>query len=452
MAGDLNSVRRDAAALYNLAEQFQESCTRRESGQSYPEPAETFLAYCEAAAERTNAFLDQIDLSTERDRQVSQGKLQVLKAFWRQLHSYVKPVIDAHRLATPYPLLDLATNRLNMVAGLNGSRFITLLAPELMYFQSPHTSLKTVANQIALMLNCPEFPEKLGIVQIPYALSGGIFGNLLIFHELGHYIYEELSAQEYVTAVENAINAAVGQIKLNPERATFVADVLRNWGQEVFCDLVATKLIGPCFGLALAEFVQLLGTKEDDAWLHSYVDSHPAAARRYTEILRAVDESGWGEALAEADVTEGLNFMRGIAARSESDFWDRDVDNGEVVRIFVAEVIPTVRIAAQGLTTGVSPAVDNFREVQSAVSTMLLNGIVPSVGAASQSGDWSGHAVAVVNASFSFVMRDLGSLVSRVALPGSEAERWARLRAKVESWTLKAIEDFALLGGMDAAQ
>lgn len=97
-----------------------------------------------------------------------------------------------------------------------------------------------------------------------------------LYHEVGHYIEEhERLISELIIAREDAVLAAMPQIKADFPYSSMWSGVARSYATEHFCDLVAAAYVGECVSDYIIQ------------WDHSTDSSptHPPAAKR-AEVTR----------------------------------------------------------------------------------------------------------------------------------------------------------------------
>ena len=119
--------------------------------------------------------------------------VNVLRAGWRFMHAFVKPVLDADTLRLPSSLILGLTARLREIPQFSDTEFVIYHTDDFNYFNVKLSVLKPQANRISGLVGGPSFPEKLGLIGIPYSQASSLFMNCLIPHELGHYVFGELS-------------------------------------------------------------------------------------------------------------------------------------------------------------------------------------------------------------------------------------------------------------------
>src|SRR5205807_1141280 len=143
------------------------------------------------------------------------------KAYLRLIHTLIKPTADAHTLTIPTPLVRLACGQLAGIEGMQRAKVVVLLTPQLMYFQRPHTHVKRQAASVEKFIPAAQFPDKLGFIELPYSQGASLFTNLAIYHEIAHFVYEELSTSVPLSGnfanLESATAQCLKKFQSDPE-------------------------------------------------------------------------------------------------------------------------------------------------------------------------------------------------------------------------------------------
>jgi hypothetical protein len=193
MQDALDALVHDAASLYGFVDFIHLYCKQKKNSQTYVEATGEFFSYIEKLASGTKDFLSRRTASATPARaNIIRPSLVAIKDYWRLLHTFIKPAADAHTLTIPSPLIVLATQQVRSIPGLQNANVVVLLTPELMYFQTPHTNIKHAAIYLAETIPEARFPSALGFVELPYSQGPSFFNNLVLYHEIGHFVYEEL--------------------------------------------------------------------------------------------------------------------------------------------------------------------------------------------------------------------------------------------------------------------
>jgi hypothetical protein len=456
-SADLAHLLHDAAAVHSFVDFIGDYCRERVRSRTYVDSTDIFFKYIE---ELTVAIKGDLEKQVMRARKfpkripVLRSNILTIKYYLRLLHSLIKPAADAHTLTIPAPLITLATEQLGRVERMRNSQVVILLTPELMYFQRSHTQVKDQAHAVESIISSVRFPSGLGFVELPYSQGRSFFTNLAIYHEIGHFVYEELSDLEppdgakaqLDTALESSFGNIPGIATKDHQTRAYVHGILESWTQEIFCDLFATRLLGPAFSFALVEILAMLGylLKSGDM-CQRFDPSHPAPAFRFSEQVRLLQAESWMDAISGVDA-EQKRIIEQLAATPKSDytfFYDEQNPGPKsLVDAFVNGVVPAIRELAHGVTKRGASSAKKFINTKAHVQDCLRVGVVPLTNSVPRP-----DPISIINAAYCFYLTSLRETVTR--FEGKQAEddvsaysRWAK---RLQLWTMKAVEDSLLL-------
>jgi hypothetical protein len=448
MSAGLADLVHDAAVLHRFVDFIEEYCKEQERSQSYVDSSGLFFKYVEELAAGI-----KLELRSEVDRAtrfpvrlpVLRRNILTLKYYLRLLHTLIKPAADAHTLTIPAPLIDLASRQLQAVKGMKNSKVVILLTPEFMYFQRPHTHVKEQASLVETFIPQATFPPKLGFIELPYSQGPSFFTNLAIYHEIGHFVYEELSgvgsAHQDIIALRSVTARSLGRIFRDQQVLALAIKIVENWTQEIFCDLFAIRLIGPAFSFALVEILGMLGFLSPKASVE-FNSTHPASACRFAEHINMLTADSWMQAIEDIK-PEQKKLLEKFAAipRSNYTFYFDDAEPGprRLVDTFLDSVIPAIRKLVRELTPKTTAAVRRFGRMRRGIEECLKVGVVPRTTTSSSSPD----PVSIINAAFCFYLVSLPDVIKQ--FEGPEADKavdvYSKWTRRLEMWTMKAIED-----------
>ncbi|MFL6439451.1 MAG: hypothetical protein ACJ71Q_17885 [Terriglobales bacterium] len=379
--------------------------------------------------------------------------LLALKNYLRILHMLVKPAADAHTLTIPAPLIDLASQQLQQVQGMKHSKIVILLTPEFMYFQRPHTIVKEQAQIVRNLIPRAVFPKKLGFIELPYSQGPSFFTNLVIYHEIGHFVYEELAneATPHPDMIQLKIVSHRTLAKLFKERQVFAlaAKIIQDWIQEIFCDLFAIRLVGPAFSFALVETLGMLGLLSD-ANIRLFKFSHPAPACRFAEHLHMLKNDLWWQELRDMKASQ-KNLIEDFATvnRREYGFYAHETRVGSrgkrLIDGFLDSIVPAIRTLVQNITQDPAGPVKRFADTRQEIEDCFFAGIVPKTARSSP------DPISIINTSFCFYLTSLQAVIKK--FEGTKAENAVGVHSlwtkRLEMWTMKAIEDSQMQSAFD---
>ena len=454
MPAGLTDLVHDVTVLHRFVDFMDEYCRGQERSQTYADASGLFFKYIENLAEgikqdlpnqiqRANKFPDRLP--------VLRSNMWTLKNYLRLLHALIKPAADAHTLTIPAPLVDLASNQLQAVQAMSGSRIVVLLASEFMYFQRPHTEIKDQGRIVQGFIPKATFPPKLGFIELPYSQGPSFFTNLAIYHEIGHFVYEELSNSNpphsgFSFLKSNTIQSlkkAFGRRSKNPQAFTFALKIIENWTQEIFCDLFAIRLVGPAFSFSFIEMLGMLGFLSKATSI-KFNPTHPAPACRLAEHVEMLRADSWWDAISDInpDQKKVLERLAKLPQSSYRFYFDEKESGPQsLVNVFLEVVVPEIRTLVREITSSSPSLAKQFTKDRKTIQDCLLAGVVP------HNKDRSPlHPISIINASFFFYLTSLPKLIEGFEEDTAQfdVEVHSKWTKRLEMWTMKAIDDSRL--------
>jgi hypothetical protein len=351
--------------------------------------------------------------------------------------------------------------RLRQMPGFEGTNFTIFHTAEFNYLQVSPSWIRGTVDRLAGIVGADSFPEELGLIGIPYSQGSALFLNCLLAHEIGEYVFDlrklyAVLRPEIEIALEHQLGEEFAK-KESPERSLLVG-VVAKWAKELFCDLLAVRLIGPCYTLAYVELfdvVRLLdkgGTlppSKLSGHLPFYRDhpSHTFRLKHQAALLKALD---WWNAIVTID-SRYLILLQNLLALSENDteFVEASGEQGPYVRALL-EILPELRTHLGAVTGNLESGVHEFSLLCEPVCNYLENGIVPStMNVDPGTGTLEPvhpSVVTLLNAAFRFYLERIEQLMARLKdQDPNSLERRVWWINRVQAWTAKALEDVRLL-------
>ena len=278
-----------------------------------------------------------------------------------------------------------------------------------------------------------------------HILGAKLFNNLAIYHEIGHFVYEELSTlpppNPQIADLESVTNKALtkfASLQKDPQVRKLAEKIIESWTQEIFCDLLALRLIGPAFSFALVEILAMLNSLSPEARV-SFSEEHPAPACRFAEHVRFLrEDSSWWEAIAhiEPEQKKLLETLAGVSRAKYKVYADALVPK-VLIATFLDSIVPTIRELVARLVPEAASAAKKFVDTRKVIDDCLRVGVVP------HSNTSPPDPVSIINSAFCFYLTALPDVVTE--FEGAAAENSVEIRSKwtkkLEDWTMKAIED-----------
>jgi hypothetical protein len=468
------ALRHDAASLYHFVDSICAGCDERCEFPAYLDPSLRFFKYVRELGDATKEYLDDFANHAPKDPRlykVYRDKLYLLSSSWTALHKYIRPAVDADTLNIPSPLIDFLMRRFRSIPGFDTAAFTVFHLQQLNYLQIRASFVRSVAKKLqSLIPGAPEFPPGLGMIGIPYSQSDSVYLNSLIPHEMGHFAFQERQKfKELSPEIEKCLRSVLGASfnKMNPEYKAWCSDRLASWAEEIFCDLFAVWLVGPCYTLA---YIELFGvTAILDPGIASgcaltqdvceFSTSHPADLFRLKQHVTLLQRLGyekkgvkfsWWAEVSSID-SHYIEVLKAAEATSEKDFLSSSDQSwhphyNETREAFFL-IIPIVAGMVTDVMHGLNSGLRGFRKFHASVEEYLRNGIVPST-VLLGSHLCNPDPVTILNASYKFYLESLDSLMEGIAdqdpSKTRDRNRWIK---RLELWTIKAMEDHKLLSG-----
>jgi len=457
MSDPLADLVRDAASL----NQFIASIYKRrdEPDRTHREATVRFLKYIRDLGENAQAFLQGFvqrvvevpdDLGLARfDRQ----GLTTIRDFWSSLHELVRPVEEAHTLSIPVAFIEFLEKPLSGVPGLEGCDVVISHTSVLNYFFHPRADLRYDAQRYeAIVGGSPTFPKKLALIGMPYSQGTGLFLNLVICHELGHFAFEELGLEERLSRdIDGVLKTLPDYATMSEPDLSWCRERLKYWSEEIYCDRFAIGITGPAYSFAYIELFDMIGTSDTEDVVEFY-DTHPADACRFKEHADQLRDGDWWTLLDESPRTSYVDLVRKLAEMPEADYVYQSEEKPSLAAPVLAAFLRLKPLVASLVAGTLQGGIRRFRgdldrEQINLVRTYLTYGVVPST--LVQGGKESfPDAVALINAAYLFYLENLPQLMKRISKQDknnlSHRSKWAE---RVEMWALKALEDLSLLSG-----
>ncbi len=176
---------------------------------------------------------------------------------------------------------------------------------ELNYVQSSRQELRERAEScVGIVPGSPPFPPKMALIAIPYSQDESLFSNLIICHEIGHFVFEQLHLEQALfPRIERALRRSG---KLSGNDLSWCLQRVWAWAEEIFCDRFAISLVGPAFSFSYISFsyiemFDVLGIAEDDR-VNDFTDTHPSDSCQVFEHSEQLRKPAGGHFLTNSRI------------------------------------------------------------------------------------------------------------------------------------------------------
>lgn len=439
-------------------------------GGSYLPSSERFLDYIWRVGQATIDFLAQFAHTTRRDKfyKIRRLKLYELRSYWFELHEYIKATLDAHTLEIPSSLINVLIRRLTTVEGFAGTTFAVFQIDELNYLMLRSSYVLDLLQNVGKKVGYSgPVPADLGLLGIPYSQAPALFPNLLIAHEIGHFVFENSAViDELHDAVLASLESSLGATYkgLTPTDKSWFADRLESWTEEIFCDLFAIYMVGPSYSFAFIELFDLCAIVDpNDASGYSlfpevcaFSESHPADLLRVRAQAELLDALGWWKHLDKLKSHYVTVLQAARSAPASCFVVDQELRDQQMLaeRLPSAfqKLLPKIVTALKKRMKQFESGEKFFSEENSAVEPCFHQALVPSTVYV-----WKDkkkkttkrirpHPVTIINSCFAVYLASMDILLQNIERPNpqpvADRVKWAK---RLQEWALKALEDVELM-------
>ncbi len=390
-------------------------------------------------------------------------ELKTLRYAWFEIHRRIKPIAEADTLHLPTPLVSGLERRLRSVLRFQKTRFAVLHTERLNYLQVVASGIRDTTSRISTLVGSTSLPpQDLGLIGIPYSQAESVFMNCLIAHEVGHFVFGELQLLNSLSQpISDALVAAFASVltQLTPEDRLRVPTVVAGWAEELFCDLFAVRLVGPCYTFAFAEIFDLTNNFNLNGTINpvaaapamEFSDSHPADLYRVQKQVSSLTRLKWWDEVKDSKSLY-KDLLEHCKTLNPSQFlFPAQVQFQAYFIRAIDRVSTDVETAVESSLTGLETGVKEFALLRKTVQEYFHHGIVPStIHHPSSAETVSPSAVTLLNAAYQLYLESLPALINRIEGQNAESvEHRSFWTQKLEAWTIKALEDLELIASAE---
>ncbi len=459
-----NQLVREASALYGFVDSVSAHCSHVPQSVAFTESSARFFQHIDQLAAATKRHLaafptGDVETASEDEFHQTRDELLTIRRAWQELHQFIKPAVDADTLNQPSALVSAMLNRAKKLPGLQDADFAIFHTDSFAYLQVNPTSIRGALRELAFIVSAEEFPAGLGLIGIPSTQGSSLFLNCLVAHEIGEYVYAEKSINNYLQPeAEAALEEVFGEEyrKESKTDKSYLIDTVLGWGKELFCDLFAVYLVGPCYTFAYVELFDLpnlldksgaIATSKARPPIRFYAlhPSHPFRVKYQADLLKRLD---WWPHLRDID-SRSVRVLEALMRLDDNDFVNADdIGRKPLIQAFF-KILPEITGQLGHLVGAIDTGVHEFDQLRKHVGAYLREGIVPSTitieDRPGETQQITPGSVALLNCFTCFYLEHIEKLMGRVEgqSPTSAEQRvyWFR---KLESWTSKALVDITL--------
>jgi hypothetical protein len=383
------------------------------------------------------------------------------------LYSLSKQAIDADSLAIPFPLAIYLNHLAKELHKQKGVKLVVLGGSTLNYYKWNLRPFRELTRSLASTIKgYPILDEETGILMFPYCAAREVLVNCNLFHEMGHYFYEQTQLESHFSSelekklskllIENQIMAKIdAPLLVRKAILNYVQALMCRWADEIFSDMFAIQAIGPAFHMAYREIEQIIPLMPE-VFKRSFSETHPADDFRFKIHAKWLLEK-WGKVLERElpSVFEELRKCSELEVKSFSIYCSPPVkiepSEGEKVlhqwmlyefEQMVEEIEKEVVVLLGGNSQN---CIDDFELYHVLVTDYLGHGVVPSTCYDENKLKHHPSPTTVLNCGFFFYLSGMQTLLERVKSAEPDIDKRMKYERKLNDWLGKAIEDWQIL-------
>jgi hypothetical protein len=452
-----DQIAHEISSLETFVDYVAAPCLRISRSVAFIDASERFFHYISDLARTTFHHLRSLPLESMSGDDFDNNRQQLLtiRDAWKDLHPFIRPATAADTLRMPLALLQSLVRRVHEIKEFSSIEFVLFHTDEFNYLQVKPTMFRLIVNKVALALGGRDFDRDIALIGMPSSQSPALFMNCLLAHEIGHFAYDRKSLLGMIKAeAEQAVK--LEKVSPNDLDQNVTVEIIAKWAEELFCDLFAVMLLGPCYVFAYVELFDLVNlvTREGSLsepklekrvpfyWEHP---SHIFRVQQQTQLLRSI---GWWDQIKHND-SRYIKLMDQLLTVDLNQYRDPDPRKQVAIQAF-HKILPEIHRSVGECVDGLDPGVHDYALLQSHVREYLRNGVVPSTVVVK---DGSGGIntihpteITTINAGFVFYLEEIGNLMQDFG--GATSDNILRRKHwmnKIEDWIAKALGDLQLI-------
>lgn len=463
-------VKNEGFCLLALCRDLSEFVSSGQTRKTYLRQTEDFLEEYIVKSLKSIEKAVREAVEQQIDEELLKSKLREFESIKKALsllYVLTKEAIDSDTLSIPYSLTTLLNDIVKKVEGSELVGLVVLGSSDLMYYKYNLERLRKLTRNLGFVIkDYPVLPEDIGILKFPYSAAHDVLENCILFHEMGHYIYERTELEKsFLKKIEKDLVKFVIEEKvleklkpLQPHVAwnrlsMYVNGLMAAWADEIFADILAIRILGPAFHLACLQMEHILPTNiEGDK---DFSRTHPADNFRFKTHAEWLKEGGWNNVIAKRtpEISKRLEDCKKLELK---DFkieclppLEGKKDLEEKLHKWMlekfGEMVLKIERKVSDKVAKVERPIDDFTANDGLVTEYLEHGVVPSTVCDEQKNKYHPNPTTILNSGFFFYLGGMKKLIEKIRAKVSQPEKRLKYEKRLNEWLAKAIEDWQIL-------
>ncbi|OHB59664.1 MAG: hypothetical protein A2173_06375 [Planctomycetes bacterium RBG_13_44_8b] len=192
-------VQNEGFCLLRLCKDLREFILSGKTRKTYLLETKRFLKYITKSLEAIDSFVRQA-VKQEIDPPLLKSKLREfdsIKKVLAGLYVLTEEAVDADTLSIPYSLTIFLNHTAKIIEKPKKVALVVIGSSDLMYYKYNLKRLRKLSTDLSIVIkDYPPLPEDIGVLKFPYCAAQEVLANCVLFHEMGHYIYENTKLEQ----------------------------------------------------------------------------------------------------------------------------------------------------------------------------------------------------------------------------------------------------------------
>lgn len=462
-------VKNEGFCLLALCRDLSEFISSGRTRKTYLHQTEYFLEYIVKSLKSIEKAVRKA-VGQKIDEELLKSKLRefnLIKKALSSLYVLTKETIDSDTLSIPYSLTMLLNDIAKKIEELDSAGLVVLGSSDLMYYKYNLERLRNLTRNLGFAIkDYPPLPEDIGILKFPYCAAHDVLMNCILFHEMGHYIYERTKLEEsFLRKIEEelaefVINEDILE-KLKPVQprvawnrlSIYVRGLMAAWADEIFADIFAVRILGPAFHLACLQIENILPTNiEGDK---DFSRTHPADKFRFKIHAEWLKEGGWNNVIAKhtPEISKRLEDCKELKIEDFKIKCQSPLKGNEALEEKLhkwmlekfGEMVLKIEGKVSNKVAKVERPIDDFTTTDRLVTEYLEHGVVPSTVCDEQKNKYHPNPTTILNSGFFFYLGGMKKLIEKIRAKVRQPEKRLKYEKRLNEWLAKAIDDWQIL-------
>lgn len=462
-------VKNEGFSLLALCRDLNEFINSGRTRKTYLSQTEYFLEYIVKSLKSIEKAVRKA-VGQKIDEELLKSKLRefdLIKKALSFLYILTKEAIDADTLSIPYSLTTLLNGIVRKLEKRKNVRLVVLGSADLMYYKYNLERLRNLTRNLKSVIKYyPVLREDIGILKFPYSAAHDVLVNCILFHEMGHYVYERTELEKnFIQKIETDLTTFVisedifGELSPNDLSAAwnalllYACGLMTAWADEIFADILAIRVLGPAFHLACLQMEHIL--PESTGGDKDFSRTHPADNFRFKIHAKWLNDGEWNDVIKgrTPEIFKRLEDCKELKIEDFKIKCQSPLKGNEALEEklhkWMLEKFEEMVLKIEGKVSDkvakVERPIGDFTTTDRLVTEYLEHGVVPSTVYDKEKKKHHPNPTTILNSGFFFYLGGMKKLIEKIRAKVRQPKKRLKYEKRLNEWLAKAIEDWQIL-------